>query len=55
MQLHETIVLDLIIQNFNDSDLCILKTFIVVEYALEDLMLDLSFFKKHNFIHKFAH
>jgi hypothetical protein len=55
MQLHETIVLDLIIQNFNDNDLCILKTFIIAEYTFKDLMLNLSFFEKHNFIHKFAH
>ncbi len=55
MQLHKIIMLDMIIQNFDDSNLCILKTFIIIEYALEDLMLDLSFFEKHNFIYKFAH
>jgi len=55
MQLHETIVLDLIIQNFNNNNLCILKTFTVTEYTFEDFMLDLSFFKKHNFIHEFIH
>jgi len=55
MQLHETIVLDLIIQNFNDNDLYILKTFTVVEYAFKDLMLDLLFFKKHNSIHEFIY
>ena len=55
MQLHETILLDLNIQNFNESNLCILKIFIVVEYVLKNLMLNLSFFKKHNFIHEFIH
>ncbi len=55
MQLHEIILLDLNIQNFNESNLCSLKIFIVVKYASEDLMLNLSFFKKHNFIHEFAH
>ncbi len=55
MQLHETILLDLNIQNFNESNLCILKIFIIVEYISENLMLNLSFFEKHNFIHKFAH
>jgi len=55
MQLHETIVLNLIIQNFNDNDLYILKTFTIVKYAFEDFMLNLSFFEKHNFIYKFIH
>ncbi len=55
MWLHETILLDLNIQNFDESNLCILKIFIIVKYASENLMLNLSFFKKHNFIHKFAH
>ncbi len=55
MQLHETILLNLNIQNFNESNLCILKIFIVVEYVSENLMLNLSFFKKHNLIHKFVH
>ena len=55
MQLHETILLDLNIQNFNESNLCILKIFIIVEYVSKNLMLDLSFFEKHNFIHEFAH
>ncbi len=55
MQLHETILLDLNIQNFNESNLCILKIFIIVEYTSKNLMLDLSFFEKYNFIHKFAH
>lgn len=55
MQLHKTIMLDMIIQNFDDNNLCILKTFIIVEYAFEDLMLNLSFFEKHNLIHEFAH
>ncbi len=55
IQLHETILLDLNIQNFNESNLCILKIFIIVEYASKNLMLNLLFFKKHNFIHEFAH
>ncbi len=55
MWLHKTILLDLNIQNFDESDLCILKIFIIVEYASENLMLDLSFFEKHNLIHKFVH
>jgi len=55
MQLHETIMLNLIIQNFNDNDLYILKTFIIAEYTLEDLMSNLSFFEKYNFIHEFVH
>ncbi len=55
MQLHETILLDLIIQNFNESNLCILKIFIIVKYASENLMLNLSFFEKHNFIHEFIY
>jgi len=55
MQLHETILLDLNIQNFNESNLCILKIFIIVEYVSENLMLNLSFFEKHNLIHKFVH
>ncbi len=55
MWLHEIILLDLNIQNFNESNLCILKIFIIVKYASENLMLDLSFFEKHNFIHEFAH
>ncbi len=55
MQLHETIMLNLIIQNFNDNDLYILKTFIIAEYTLEDLMLNLSFFEKYNFIYEFVH
>ncbi len=55
MQLHETIMLDMIIQNFDDNNLCILKTFIIIEYTFKDLMLNLSFFKKHNSIHEFIH
>ncbi len=55
MQLHETILLDLNIQNFDESNLCILKIFIIVKYISENLMLNLSFFEKHNFIHEFAH
>ncbi len=55
MQLHKTILLDLNIQNFNESNLCILKIFIIVEYISENFMLNLSFFEKHNFIHEFAH
>ncbi len=55
MWLHETILLDLNIQNFNESNLCILKIFIIVEYVSENLMLNLSFFKKHNLIHEFIH
>ncbi len=55
MQLHETILLDLNIQNFNESNLCILKIFIIVKYVSENFMLNLSFFEKHNLIHKFAH
>ena len=55
MQLHETILLDLNIQNFNESNLCILKIFIIAEYASKNLMLNLSFFEKHNLIHEFVH
>ncbi len=55
MQLHKTIVLNLIIENFNESNLCIVKIFIIVNYVLENLMLNLSFFKKHNSIHEFIH
>ncbi len=55
MWLHEIILLDLNIQNFNKSNLYILKIFIIVEYVSENLMLNLSFFEKHNFIHEFAH
>ncbi len=55
MWLHEIILLNLNIQNFNESNLCILKIFIIVKYASENLMLNLSFFKKHNFIHKFVY
>ncbi len=55
MQLHETILLDLNIQNFDESNLCILKIFIIAEYASENLMLNLSFFEKHNLIHEFVH
>ncbi len=55
MQLHETILLDLNIQNFNESNLCILKIFIIIEYISENLMLNLSFFEKHNLIHKFVY
>ncbi len=55
MQLHETILLDLNIQNFNENNLCILKIFIIIEYVSKNLILNLSFFKKHNFIHEFAH
>ncbi len=55
MQLHETILLDLNIQNFDESNLCILKIFIIVKYISENLMLNLSFFEKHNLIHEFAH
>ncbi len=54
MQLYETILLDLNIQNFNESNLCILKIFIVVDYASKNLMLNLSFFEKHNLIHDFV-
>ncbi len=55
MWLHETILLDLNIQNFDESNLCIFEIFIVVKYVSENLMLNLSFFKKHNLIHKFTH
>ncbi len=55
MWLHETILLDLNIQNFNESNLCILKIFIIVEYASKNFMLSLSFFEKHNLIHEFIH
>ncbi len=55
MWLHETILLDLNIQNFNESNLFILKIFIIVEYVSKNLMLNLSFFKKHNLIHEFIH
>ncbi len=55
MQLHETILLDLNIQNFNESNLCILKIFIIVKYVSENLMLNLSFFEKHNLIYKFVY
>ena len=55
MWLHETILLDLNIQNFNKSNLCILKIFIIVKYVSKNLMLNLSFFEKHNLIHEFAH
>ncbi len=55
MKLHETILLDLNIQNFDESNLCILKIFIIIKYVSENLMLNLSFFEKHNFIHKFVH
>jgi len=55
MQLHETILLDLNIQNFNESNLCILKIFIIIKYISKNLMLNLSFFEKYNLIHEFAH
>ena len=55
MQLHKTILLDLNIQNFNESNLCILKIFIIVEYISKNFMLNLSFFEKHNLIYKFVH
>ncbi len=55
MWLHETILLDLNIQNFDESNLCILKIFIIIKYVSENLMLNLSFFKKHNLIHEFVY
>ncbi len=55
MQLHKTILLDLNIQNFNESNLCIFKIFIIIKYVLKNFMLNLSFFEKHNFIHEFIH
>ncbi len=53
MWLHETILLDLNIQNFNENNLCILKIFIIVKYVSKNLMLNLLFFEKHNLIHEF--